>query len=426
MKKHCYLLLICSIISFATSASGKKLKVLFLGNSYTYVNNLPQMTAQIAASMGDTLIWDINAPGGQEISEHFFDPVSIGKIEQGGWDNVVLQCQSEETALPDGLVQVGVYPYIPMFDSVIKRHSPCAETILYMTWGRKNGDADMCSQYAPLWPYFCSYQQMDSIIRVRYTKMANDNKDVVSPVGAVRHYIRLHYPSIELYQSDESHPSVAGTYAAACSFYAALFGKDPAMAKYDDALSATDAANIRTAAKKVVYDSLSYWNIGKYKLRADFSYTATGQQVTFKNNSANAISYNWDLGDGQTSAMAAPVHSYTKAGTYTVRMIANNATCSDTTYASLQLNPTEIKAPSSIDDLVFPNPAHDELNVISSMFLNGDCTITILDNVGKLVYRQAGKPQLIQKINIAHLSAGIYYLQISNANTRKTFTFIKD
>ncbi|MBN9485508.1 MAG: hypothetical protein BGO70_03180 [Bacteroidetes bacterium 43-93] len=426
MKKHHYLLLICSIIFSTASASGKKLKVLFLGNSYTYVNNLPQMTANIAASMGDTLVWDINAPGGQQISGHFSDRVSIGKIKQGGWDNVVLQCQSQETALPDNSVQTDVYPYITLLDSVIKRHNPCAETILYMTWGRKNGDADMCAAYTPQWPYFCSYQQMDSIIRVRYTKMANDNKSVVSPVGAVKHYVRLNYPSIELYQSDESHPSVEGTYAAACAFYTTLFGKDASAAKYDGGLSASVAANIRTAAKKVAYDSLSYWNIGKYKLRADFSYTAIGQQVSFKNNSANAISYNWDLGDGQTSTLSAPSHTYANPGTYIVRMIATNTTCADTTYTTLQLNPTEIKGPSSIDDLVFPNPAHDELNIANMMFVNGDCTITILDNIGKLVYRQPGKPQLIQKINIAHLSAGIYYLQVSNTNTRKTFTFIKE
>lgn len=116
--------------------------------------------------------------------------------------------------------------------------------------------------------------------------MADNNEAIISPVGAVWKYIRQNFPSIELYQADESHPSVAGTYAAACSFYTAMFRKDPSTITFNSTLSAPDAENIRSAAKIIVYDSLLNWHIGEYDPEAGFSYIDSGDyQVTFENNS---------------------------------------------------------------------------------------------------------------------------------------------
>lgn len=147
-----------------------------------------------------------------------------------------------------------------------------------MTWGRKNGDASNCAS----WPPVCTYSGMDSLLNLRYRMMADSNNAIVSPVGAVWKYIRQNFPLIDLYQSDESHPSVAGTYAAACSFYTALFRKDPTAITFNSTLSTTDAANIRTAAKLIVYDSLMNWHIGAYDPLANFTYSiSNGNQVSF-------------------------------------------------------------------------------------------------------------------------------------------------
>ncbi|MBS1690589.1 MAG: T9SS type A sorting domain-containing protein, partial [Bacteroidetes bacterium] len=179
-------------------------------------------------------------------------------IKVGHWDYVVLQGQSYELSLAHPETTVFIYAH--NLDTIIRAYNPCSETMYYMTWGRKNGDTASC----PTIPYLCTYQSMDSMIRLNYMQMAVVNSDIVSPVGAVRHYIRQYYPSIELYQSDESHPSLAGTYAAACCFYAAIFRKDPGTLTFNPGISSTDALNIRTAAKTVAYDSLHYWHIGQY------------------------------------------------------------------------------------------------------------------------------------------------------------------
>lgn len=243
-------------------------KVLFLGNSYTYVNDLPGMITSCAASTGDTLVYDANMPGGTSVGNHLYSSVSIGKIMLGNWDDVILQGQSIEF--------IGSNYYLPGYadsiNGIIKQYNPCGETMFYMTWGYKNGEPSSC----PGSPVFCSYEAMDSAIRTTYRSITDSNKAVLSPVGAVRHYIRHNYPAIDLYQADEQHPSVAGTYAAACCFYAALYRKDPNLITFNPGLPPTDAANIRNAAKIVAFDSLLYWNVGKYDTVTSPGCTATG------------------------------------------------------------------------------------------------------------------------------------------------------
>jgi PKD repeat protein len=62
---------------------------------------------------------------------------------------------------------------------------------------------------------------------------------------------------------------------------------------------------------------------------ADFNASATNVcvnsgTVSFTNTSVNSISWIWDFGDGNSSSAQHPVHNYTTAGTYTVKLIATN------------------------------------------------------------------------------------------------------
>ena len=216
-------------------------RALFLGNSYTYVNNLPQMITDMATSTGDVFIYDSNAPGGYTLQGHSSNATSLAKIAIGNWDYVVLQEQSQLPSFPISQVQTDVFPFAKMLDSTINADNPCVETVFYMTWGRKNGDASNCAS----WPPVCTYAGMDSLLDLRYRMMADSNNAIVSPVGRVWNYVRQLYPSLELYQPDESHPSVAGTYVAACTFYTVMFRKDPTDITFNSTLTPTDAANIR-------------------------------------------------------------------------------------------------------------------------------------------------------------------------------------
>ncbi len=380
---------------------------------------MPQIVADMAASTGDTVEWEMEAPGGAYLLQHVaFNPPTITKIMKGGWDYVVVQEQSLNPAQPDTFVNKSLFPYARRLDSIIHEHNKCAETIFYMTWGRKNGDSVLCEKYTLKynWPHYCTYGSMDSMLRYRYQQMADSNNGVVAPAGSVWRYIRAKYPSIELYDADESHPSKAGSYAVACAMYTAMFRKDPALIPYNYSLSSAEAANIKTAASKVTYDSMLYWHIGEYKNTAGFSYTATGTSIAFADASVNADTYLWIFGDGQTSTMQSPIHNYTTPGTYYVSLVTTDTTkqCSDTSYAVLNAFPQSIlrNMVQEPDVSIHPNPANDILN-IDVLKLNNvqRYKAVIADMMGSVVLNapiETGSNQL----DISKLSPALYIVKI--------------
>ena len=117
--------------------SGSELKaqlsyrVLFLGNSYTYVNDLPQIIHDVALSAGDTLVFDSYTPGGYQLIDHSTDAISQNKIMTGGWDYVVIQGQSQEPITSYNQFSNGGSALY----NLIKQYNPCAVTMPYMTWG---------------------------------------------------------------------------------------------------------------------------------------------------------------------------------------------------------------------------------------------------------------------------------------------------
>ncbi len=332
-------------------------KVLFLGNSYTTTNNLPFLISNIARSNGDSLVYQMNAPGGYTLQEHSTNTTSLSKIKAKAWDFVVLQEQSQLPSFPIHQVQTNVFPYARKLDSLIRLNNNCTETMFFQTWGRKNGDASNCTGWQPV----CTYEGMDSLLQERYRMMAVQNNAVISPAGAVWNYIRKHYPFIALYTGDGSHPSPAGSYAAACCFYTVLFRKNPLHILYDFNLPAQTAASIRDAVKTVVFDDMRNWFIGEFDPLAGFSYLVTDSNtVRFTNHSSNGGDYRWDFGDGGQSVEKDPAHNYSVSGQYTVTLITNSCNQSDT---SIQL--VWVPAPVSIPGAVslYPNPVISKLTV---------------------------------------------------------------
>ena len=123
--------------------------VLFIGNSYTQVNNLPAMVAAIAESMGDRMTYQSNTPGGCTFSQHCTNQ-SMQLIRSGEWDAVVLQEQSQLPSFPQSQVETEVFPYAKRLVDSIYANNPCCEPMFYMTWGRKNGDGQNAAEFPVL------------------------------------------------------------------------------------------------------------------------------------------------------------------------------------------------------------------------------------------------------------------------------------
>jgi len=406
MKKNFAFLFL--FLLFFAAKSQTTLKVLFLGNSYTSVNDLPGLTFQVTKSAGDSLIFSSSTPGGYTLNQHSTNATSTTLISQGGWDYVVLQEQSQLPSFTDGEVQTMVFPYATALNDMIIAADSCTETVFYMTWGRKNGDASNCAA----WPPVCTYEGMDSLLHLRYMMMAQNNNAEVSPVGAVWHYLRTNAPAIELYSADESHPSPAGSYAAACSFYTSMFRKSPLNITYDYSLSSSDASTIRDAVKTVVFDSLAHWfNVDEIPSAA-FNANHNGLQVTFTSTSVNAHHFYWSFGDGATSTDENQVYTFGAPGSYTVTLITEYCGLYDTTSQTIAVAPVGIETMNS-NVAFFPNPVRNILTISAE---NEISYIAISDASGRIVLAKNLIRSQNPEIDLSALDDGIYFVRVEMLN----------
>src|ERR1019366_6178160 len=123
-----------------------------------------------------------------------------------------------------------------------------AQPTLFVTWARAAGDPI----YSPL-PYgsFVCPAEMQDELTIAYEKVAQLwPRSILACAGEAFQRSLTRFPGIVLQQSDLSHPTVAGTYLAASTFYVALTGKPvPAQSDVPAGLSAEDAANLRDVAQ---------------------------------------------------------------------------------------------------------------------------------------------------------------------------------
>ncbi len=417
-----FLLLSGSIVSNAQP--GQSRRAVFLGNSYTAVNNLPQLIADVAKSAGDTLLYTANMPGGTTLEQHANNPASLALIASGNADYVVLQEQSQLPSFPDAQVAASFYPFAKKLDSLADAQNECSQTVFYRTWGRQNGDPQNCANFPPL----CTYNGMDSLLNLRYRNAADSAQALLSPVGNVWKRLRTSSPAINLYDADQSHPSLAGSYAAACTFYAIFFSKSPLLITDNGGLPAGIALTIRQAATTVVFDSLSKWNVGRWpavKPTAGFSYSVVNGTAAFINTSTPAGAYHWDFGNETLSTLATPpAVTYAQPGIYNVRLIATRCNQADTTVKSVSIGVSGINGAMAVAGGIYlsPNPALTQVQ-ISGEGIKG--LVSVLNTAGQLFAIAATPSSKGFVLEVSSLPAGLYSVNVATGKGIETLRFLK-
>ena len=378
-------------------------RVLFIGNSYTAVNNLPQLTADCALSIGFAgmpLEVASSTPGGTTFQMHTTNTTSQNLINQGNWDYVVLQEQSQLPSFPDGQVAAECFPFAAQLNDQILAADSCTETVFYMTWGRQNGDASNCAS----WPPVCTYEGMDSLLNLRYRQMAIDNLAILSPVGALWKYIRTTYPEINLYSADGSHPSLEGSYAAACCMIAVMLRTDPYLITYSSTLDPVVAEKIKLAAQEVVFNNLLEWHVGEYDPAVSISSSSNGLNLQIENLSATGWNFTWDFGDGNSSTDFAAEHVYNSSGSYVLSYSAIDA-CGRTAQDSFDIqmqenNIEEINREYRVRNLEsgFALDFNFPVTKVSVYDLNGRLIEYSTENVNTFFLKKSSSPKIIQFI----------------------------
>ncbi len=235
MKKVTVIFFLCYYL-LANGQGSDTLKVLFVGNSHTYFNNMPILFDSLSKSAGRPVITGMSAPGGYTLQQHSTTPATLNKIEQGNWHYVVLQEQSQIPTI-NRLRFSSMYPGARRLDSLITAYNET--TAFFMTWGWRFGGQMIIGGDSS--PYFANYFHMQESVRVAYESIAVELSAKVCPVGLAWKRARTIDTLVELWQDDNYHPTLKGSYLAACVFYSVFFHSSPTGLSYTAGLSLQDA-----------------------------------------------------------------------------------------------------------------------------------------------------------------------------------------
>jgi hypothetical protein len=191
--------------------------VLFIGNSYTYYNDLEMIVAHLASA--DTvysLFTERTAAGSYTLMEHAARPETILAIKSRKWDLIVLQ---EMSTLPITNIKEFSDGAKKLEQIIKETRSDFKGLLLYMTWGRK----DVASEASMTSRGIKTFNQMQDALSSAYLQVGQERNAEVAPVGIAWQKVRSSYDSqIDLYNSDGTHPSFAGSYLTACVIYASI------------------------------------------------------------------------------------------------------------------------------------------------------------------------------------------------------------
>jgi hypothetical protein len=239
------------ILLFSASlyAQDDTVRVLFIGNSHTYVNDLPTLFLDLSQSGGHPVIKDMSAPGGYTLRQHTSNAITLSKISQGTWDYVVLQEQSQYPVI-EYYRDSSMYPSARILDSLIRA---CGQqTAFYMTWGWRDGGQHTINGHSS--PEFRDYFHMQDSVTTAYTGIAAELNALLIPAGNAWKIARTLDSSLVLWLSDGYHPSLIGSYMTACVFYARFFNESPIGLTYTAGISPETAAFLQTCANQAALD----------------------------------------------------------------------------------------------------------------------------------------------------------------------------
>lgn len=300
------------IILSLTARSQEETSVLFIGNSFTFMNNMPFIFKDIAVSEGKKIHVDTVVEGGKDFNYHASQPETYEKIKSRKWDYVIIQGHSNELAQPESKIDKNSLPFAKQIVDSIRANNICTQVVLYMTWGYKFGN--------PKWAPIASYDSMQLRIRNEYLRFADLLDARVSPVGEVWKTIRKNHSGINLYYTDNQHPNLLGSYVSACTFYASIFGESPVKNKAHVAIDPETRQIIEFTASQVVLNNLNQWRFVQKstKLETGFDMTLEGKKLQLYDNSKNATWIEWNFGDGHVTTTKNPVHEYARPGLFKV------------------------------------------------------------------------------------------------------------
>lgn len=208
---------------------------LFIGNSHTFVNDLPGTFYEMARAGGHSVEVDDVTCGGYSLAR-FADPhdeygAQVDRaLGEKSWDFVVLQDNTNSAV--NG--EEAMYPHARELDRRIREAG--GKTVFLMTWAPKDGAQGY------------SREAIQAALAEHYEKIAGELGAPLIPGGKLYAAALAEDPQMELWDEDGQHPSAQGTYLAACGAYALFFGETPQGNGYTGELDQETAEKLQRIA----------------------------------------------------------------------------------------------------------------------------------------------------------------------------------
>jgi hypothetical protein len=226
---------------------------IFIGNSFFYYNDgMPDHLGQLerAADLEhkehyrNTMV----TIGGSGLDWHdvesYFRPNAISSYSFDDHNNIVFNKLDKlfDAAVMMDCSQCPIHPTLKSVfiastrkdSEIVRAHG--AQPIFFMSWA------------------YADRPEMTALLAEAYTVAGNANNALVIPAGLAFARARQKQPELNLYAPDKRHPSLAGTYLAACTTFAALTGRSPVGNTYLAGLDRSTAAFLQETAWETVQD----------------------------------------------------------------------------------------------------------------------------------------------------------------------------
>ncbi len=243
-------LLAATVIMLGACVNGEdpkneNVKVLFIGNSFTYYSDVPALFEKIAESAGKTVRVESVTKGSWNLTKFADENDEYGSVVDeklkaySDYSAVVLQ---EQSARPLNNYSAFLKGARDLKDKIDSTQKNC-RVYLYSTWGYAE-EAEKRGM---------TVTQMEEKIFAAYQKVAKELGVEVSPAGRAFSAVFEAYPDINLYYTDGKHPSYAGAYLAACVHVATVLRVDPRGALFNGELDRQTAVILKAEAYRTVY-----------------------------------------------------------------------------------------------------------------------------------------------------------------------------
>lgn len=190
------------------------MKILFLGNSFTYFHHMPQLFETMASHAGFDVSVKMVTEGGFWLDQFLDGITETGRLADKAldgepWDYVVLQGQSAEPALER-------QRFLRAAEKLCRKiHAVGAMPVFYQTWSYEYGTDKLASTGM-------AYEEFYTALKEGYKQASSENHTYLVPVGDLFYQQNQPNGPLHLLTEDAHHPNLLGSYAAAMCFYKVL------------------------------------------------------------------------------------------------------------------------------------------------------------------------------------------------------------